>query len=395
MTVNLAYIRDPLEDDFSVNYLRTISGHDLLFNKNATHNRFKYLKIIKEITKEISLHKYGMHMNIDIDTDDKLFIEKIYFVDIKYKISILFKFIIRLKNVILTDKIIIPSINKIYEIINLDTKIESIHNKFLNSLNISFKNQDTVKYFANSFEENFTINSLQRIWKILIHFKDILFSSQDIMISTDDLYEFISKNIDMYSNLDMRQLNRCFDSIDLFMYDYIGLDLELTNVLNKKYKSLNNILFGLNSNNFIYTNSLINSSCLNLDSSANLYDYTDMDFGSDLTEHIVKLSFNHINTDFSFYYCNNSKIITSNCHVNRYDEFGRGENMTNEFNYLPDTYTPLDSFDMNVGKSFNDIIAFNIDFYTGYGNTVEYSTNTVLDLNTCSLFSNSLINVND
>ena len=386
------------------------------FNKIKLYeekNRFKYLKTIKEISDNFSLSINKDRIDMDIDKDDSIYIEKIYFVDIKYNTAILFKFIVRKKNEILSDKIIIPSINKIYTLLKMDKEVESVHNQFLNRLNVSLKNQDIIKHFADSYQEKEIAKNLNKAYAMVNMInKQIPLGEEyyDYIRSICDLWEYMPNTVEYFGSkptywddnldedifgstfdpncLDITQggLVKSFDKIYECFEENIILDPEIENVLNGKYKTIKQVLFNLSQN--VKYNDIL-SSKLNLKMEESLYDFICPNICDQLSNYLIHRGMTSVDTDFSFNYNFKDHIPTKHIkHINRYNLTPIKEDMIQDLFYL--NFKNISISNMRAVKTFQDIMSFDVDVEIDEDSRSS-NINTVLDLNTNSLFSNSLI----
>ena len=391
------HLRDPLEEDISFNFLRSSCYNSFnLFEKN----RFKYLKTIKEISSEFILSNKDS-LDVYLTNNDKIFVEKVYFVDMKYKTSILFKYIFRTKHIILLDKIIIPSINKIYEILEINKEVESIHNKYLNELNISILDQDMLKYFADPYMTINERNEFCLLYNFLLSLKEIPLNlayfdyvnsindfwdrerfKQEVIKRTYPGYWDDKKSSFDYSNTEEKMIERSFEKIHKNLHENIIMDPEIESVLNRKYKNVDKILFEL-SQNEKYNNLFINRLNLNR-SSEILSDYLNADTFNNFLDYIIDKGIKSIYTDFSL----KSNFIDNTIirEINRYD---LSPIKTYKLDSLNLNHFNSDLINGRIAKMFSDIIAFDVNINLDEG--INSNINTILDLHTCSLFSNSLI----
>ena len=403
MITYFSHMRYPLvsDNDFERRYL---------YEKN----RFKYLKTIKEISNNfiLSINKED-HVDMDINKDDSIYMEKIYFVDTKYNTAILFKFIVREKNKILSNKIIIPSINKIYALLEMDKEIESIHNQFLNKLNVSLKNQDIIKYFADSYQDEIVVKDLNKAYTMLNMINKQIPLGEEYYTyihSISDLWEYMPNTVEYfgskpaywddnlnqdifgdnfdlnYTDITQGGLVKSFDKIHECFEENIIVDPEIENVLNGKYKTIKQVLFDL-SQNVKYNDILSNK--LNLKMKESLYDYICPDICNQLSNHLIHKGITSIDTDFSFNYNFKDRIPIKHIkYINRYNLTPIKEDMIQDLLYLNFKNNLISN--MRAAKTFQDIVSFDIDIEMDEDSRSS-NINTVLDLNTNSLFSNSLI----
>ena len=391
-----AYLRKPSLLSNSRDLFKNYS----MFNF-ALENKYKYLKTIREISGDCSLiSSNGNKEDILLSYGDKIYMEKIYFVDIKYKTAILFRYVLRTKNNIITDKIIIPSINKIYEILEIGVKVKSIHEHYLNLLNLSLVNNDTLKYFSNSYENEMTLSTLKGTYAALMPasdkiplsnlYFDYMYSSHNSLNEIPNILDYLSSipaHWDSHLNMDGNKLTKAFNTISENLEENITIDPEIESVLNSKYRTIDQILFELNksvrySNDFLIDN-------LNMKENDILLDYICKDTFNSIVCYLMNKGLSSSDTDFCFNYNFQDPVFIRS--ANRYSEVPLTDQEVTDlkFKYLNVNNIIPKLSKIRAAKNFKDIISFDVDVKCEP--RLYKNINTVLDINNISLFSDGLV----